>query len=327
MKLILVTGANKGIGLAIVKRLLAEYADTRLLLGSRDSGRGEEAVKEVLASLGPQYTSRLEMLQLDVTSEQSVAAAVEKVRSRYGGEQPLYGLVNNAGGSLATDRETIQLNTYAVIRVCEAFLPLIQQRGGLLFVILLSRFFKILLPLGRIVQISSASGPSYVSKLSQELQAIMVDGMVTFAEAETRIIKPYLKIKEDKTLSEEEQKAALTELGLADGAYGVSKASLNSYTMELARRHPDILINSCTPGWIATDLSKGYAEKQGKTPKEIGMKTPEEGAQAALYLTMTDLRTELPGYQSGRFYGSDAVRSPLHKYRSPGTPAYDGAFP
>lgn len=142
MKLILVTGANKGIGLAIVKRLLAEYADTRLLLGSRDSGRGEEAVKEVLASLGPQYTSRLEMLQLDVTSEQSVAAAVEKVRSRYGGEQPLYGLVNNAGGSLATDRETIQLNTYAVIRVCEAFLPLIQQRGGLLFVILLSRFFK-----------------------------------------------------------------------------------------------------------------------------------------------------------------------------------------
>ena len=166
-----------------------------------------------------------------------------------------------------------------------------------------------------------------MSKLSQELQAIMVDGMVTFAEAETRIIKPYLKIKEDKTLSEEEQKAALTELGLADGAYGVSKASLNSYTMELARRHPDILINSCTPGWIATDLSKGYAEKQGKTPKEIGMKTPEEGAQAALYLTMTDLRTELPGYQSGRFYGSDAVRSPLHKYRSPGTPAYDGAFP
>jgi len=309
MKLILVTGANKGIGLAIVKRLLAEYADTRLLLGSRDSGRGEEAVKEVLASLGPQYTSRLEMLQLDVTSEQSVAAAVEKVRSRYGGEQPLYGLVNNAGGSLATDRETIQLNTYAVIRVCEAFLPLIQQRGG------------------RIVQISSASGPSYVSKLSQELQAMMVDGMVTFAEAETRIIKPYLKIKEDKTLSEEEQKAALTELGLADGAYGVSKASLNSYTMELARRHPDILINSCTPGWIATDLSKGYAEKQGKTPKEIGMKTPEEGAQAALYLTMTDLRAELPGYQSGRFYGSDAVRSPLHKYRSPGTPAYDGAFP
>ena len=141
MKVILVTGANKGIGQAIVKRLLAEFPDTHLLLGSRDKQRGDTAVQELLKDLGSAVKPRLEMLQLDVTSEQSVAAAVEKVRSRYGGERPLYGLVNNAGGSLATDRETIQLNTYAVIRVCEAFLPLIQQRGGLLFVILLSRFF------------------------------------------------------------------------------------------------------------------------------------------------------------------------------------------
>jgi len=221
----------------------------------------------------------------------------------------MYGLVNNAGGSLNTDRETIQLNTYALIRVCEAFLPLIQKQGG------------------RIVQISSASGPSYVSKLSQELQAMMVDGMVTFAETESRIIEPFLSIKEDKSLSEDEQKTALTGLGLADGAYGVAKASVNSYTVELARRCPDLLTNSCTPGWIATDLTKSYAEKQGKDPLELGMKTPAEGAKAALYLTMADLRTDIPGYESGRFYGSDGVRSPLHKYRSPGSPAYDGTFP
>ena len=36
MKRILITGANKGIGLATVRRLLESYDETFLLLGSRD---------------------------------------------------------------------------------------------------------------------------------------------------------------------------------------------------------------------------------------------------------------------------------------------------
>ena len=42
----------------------------------------------------------------------------------------LYGLVNNAGGVLATARDTVDLNTYAVIRVTRAFLPLLQGDKG-----------------------------------------------------------------------------------------------------------------------------------------------------------------------------------------------------
>ena len=52
MKTILVTGANKGIGLAIVRKLLREFPDTCLLLGSRDVERGSSAVKTLLAELG-----------------------------------------------------------------------------------------------------------------------------------------------------------------------------------------------------------------------------------------------------------------------------------
>ena len=55
MKKILVTGGNKGIGLAIVKRLLKEFPDTYLLLGSRDVQRGEAAVKQLVADLGRHY--------------------------------------------------------------------------------------------------------------------------------------------------------------------------------------------------------------------------------------------------------------------------------
>ena len=129
MKLILVTGANKGIGLAIVKRLLAEFSDTKLLLGSRDKVRGEAAVQELISELGQGMKQRLELIHLDVSSDESVSTAVRTVQSRFEEKKPLYGLVNNAGGWLATERDTIQLNAYSVIRVCEAFVPLIQDNG------------------------------------------------------------------------------------------------------------------------------------------------------------------------------------------------------
>ena len=146
---------------------------------------------------------------------------------------------------------------------------------------------------------------------------------VTFKEAEEKVIKPFLSIKENASLSDEEKKAELSKIGLGDGEYGCAKAALNAYTCEAALKHPSLHINACTPGWIATDLTKGYAEKQGKSPAEVGMKTPEEGARVAVHLMMGQLEAE----ETGRFYGSDAVRSPMHKYRSPGTPAYTGEFP
>ena len=55
MKKILVTGANKGIGLGIVKNLLREFPDTHLLLGSRDVARGEAAVREILSEMGMNF--------------------------------------------------------------------------------------------------------------------------------------------------------------------------------------------------------------------------------------------------------------------------------
>ena len=131
MKRILVTGANKGIGLAIVTKLLEDYPDTYLLLGSRDVGRGQAAIRQVVEQLGDDTKERLEMVQIDVTSEESVKNAAEAIKAKHGESEALYGLVNNAGGFLNTPRETVDLNTLGLRRVCETFLPLIQKDKGL----------------------------------------------------------------------------------------------------------------------------------------------------------------------------------------------------
>ena len=73
MKRILVTGANKGIGLATVENLLQNHPDTFLILGSRDEKRGDEAVG-FLTSKEPKWFDRLMMFLLDTASIRDVVA-------------------------------------------------------------------------------------------------------------------------------------------------------------------------------------------------------------------------------------------------------------
>ena len=129
-KVILVTGANKGIGLAIVSRLLSDFPDTHLLLGSRDVTRGQAAVQQLVGDLGENIKTRLDLVQLDVCSDKSVTAAMQTIKTKLREGESLYGLVNNAGGILADPRQTIDLNTYGHVRVYQAAVPLLQQDKG-----------------------------------------------------------------------------------------------------------------------------------------------------------------------------------------------------
>jgi NAD(P)-dependent dehydrogenase (short-subunit alcohol dehydrogenase family) len=291
MRRILVTGANKGIGLAIVEAILTTHADTFVYLGSRDLGRGRAAASELGARTGA--ASRLEAVALDVTNDGSIAAAAARVRDSLGAEK-LYGLVNNAGlGSNNGDFAAIvDTNLLGVRRVCEAFVPLIDPRGG------------------RIVNVTSASGPIFVAGCSPEMQQFFLDAQVTW---------PRLQALVEECLKLAGAPAALVAKGLGDGsAYGFSKACANSYTMLVAREHPGLVVNACTPGFIATDMTRHYAESEGKAPAELGMKTPAEGARAPMHLLFGALEG------SGRYYGSDAKRSPMDRYRAPGAPEHTG---
>jgi NAD(P)-dependent dehydrogenase (short-subunit alcohol dehydrogenase family) len=119
MSTMLITGANKGLGREAARRLIAEGHD--VWMGARDPNRGRAAAEE----LGGRF------VQLDVTDDASVAAAVHTVR---GAGTGLDVLVNNAAvftGNSAADStaqdvaEVYATNVFGIVRVTHGFLPLL----------------------------------------------------------------------------------------------------------------------------------------------------------------------------------------------------------
>lgn len=129
MKTALVTGANKGIGFAVVK-LLAEKG-FYVYLGCRDAQRGAEAVSE----LNRNGLKNVEVLELDVTDQQSVDNASNILSSKI---KELDVLINNAGISGAYDQTALgsqiaefervyATNVFGVVRVTAAFVGLLRK--------------------------------------------------------------------------------------------------------------------------------------------------------------------------------------------------------
>ena len=291
MKRILITGANKGIGLATVAKLLGSYDETFLLMGSRDSKKGQQALNSLL-DIQPEWKDRLDLIQIDVEQDLSVNSAAEEVVTKFGKTpSPLYAIVNNAGigDSVLGLNKVLQVNTFGPKRVCDAFLPLLNPS------------------IGRVVNVTSASGPLYLAGSSNETKKLLTNPEVSWTEIE-KFMSECLKLESERT----------TDWSGDWSAYGISKACTNAYSIYLAKKNPNLTINACTPGFIETDLTRPMAESNGKTPAEMGMKSPEEGVSASVFLLMGNPSG------SGHYYGSDCVRSPLDKYRSPGDPPYTG---
>ncbi|MGW4768612.1 SDR family NAD(P)-dependent oxidoreductase [Nocardia sp. NPDC004278] len=138
---VLITGANKGLGLEAARRL-GEQGWT-IFLGSRDEARGRAAAERLTAD-----GANVVLVPLDVTSDESVADAVGLVREH---TDRLDVLINNAGAPgqiIAPADATVDeihsvydTNVYGPIRVTRAFLPLLQKADN-----------------PRVVMVSSAAG-------------------------------------------------------------------------------------------------------------------------------------------------------------------------
>ncbi len=125
---ILITGASRGIGFAAAKQLAARGAT--VLIASRDMRRAEKAAREIGAPAGA--------LQLDITDETSLRAAVEAIAGRHG---RLDVLANNSAVLLdhyetlsrlkpETLRDTLETNLIGTFRVTLAMLPLLEKSSA-----------------------------------------------------------------------------------------------------------------------------------------------------------------------------------------------------
>jgi NAD(P)-dependent dehydrogenase (short-subunit alcohol dehydrogenase family) len=316
----LVTGANKGLGLAIVERLLAERPNSEVILCARDVARGE-AAREALVAADPtaSRSARLRVQQLDVCDPASVAAAAAAVAG------PLRGLVLNAG-VWGTPAQIFDTNLFGVQRCMAAFRGHVVSGSGSG-----SGSGSEAAAAGdtspRVVLMSSGVGPSFVAKCTTAARKgflVDADGTATW-ESVAAAADEYLRVlTAAQGGGEDEAAAAVAELAAlgyppasADSAYGASKALLNLYLLVLARTDPAISVNACSPGFVATDMTAPFFV--GKSPQEAGAVTPAEGTRSTFALLFGD---SLPT-RSGGYYGSDGLRSPLDRYRGPGTPAYD----
>jgi len=125
--IVLITGANKGIGLETARQL--GQKDMFIFLGSRDFNRGRAAADKLMAQ-----KIECEAVELDVTNPKTIRAAAGIISKRFG---RLDILVNNAAivlddqkkkpsdQTLEMWRKTFETNFFGLIGVTQSFLPLL----------------------------------------------------------------------------------------------------------------------------------------------------------------------------------------------------------
>ncbi|MEM9483130.1 MAG: SDR family NAD(P)-dependent oxidoreductase [Cyanobacteria bacterium P01_F01_bin.116] len=162
----LVTGGNRGIGFAIAQGLLTKVYD--VILTSRSLDSAQQAAQQLSGTVIP--------LELDVSNDSSIERAVQTLKSQ--GINHLDVLINNAGvypdssvNMLTISRELLDsamsTNTFGVVRMVQAFLPLLEAADN-----------------ARVINVSSGMGaldgltttaPSYcLSKLALNGATIML---------------------------------------------------------------------------------------------------------------------------------------------------------
>lgn len=136
--LILITGANQGLGYYAAQQL-ASQGKHHVLLGSRDFSKAEKAIQTLISDTTLKVSGEdLTPIQIDIDDDASIAAAVKAVEDKF---HKLDILLNNAAIAFADDeaykaggstlrkfyRQHYETNVFGTIATTEAFIPLLRK--------------------------------------------------------------------------------------------------------------------------------------------------------------------------------------------------------
>lgn len=244
-----VTGANRGVGLGVVRSLCKNF-DGDVYLTSRNEENGRKAAALLEAEgLHPKFH------QLDIASTDSIAAIRQHILERYSGIDLL---VNNAAIAYRANstvpfvdqaNETVDINFTGTLNLSRAFFPMLR-------------------PHARIVMVSS--GVSDLRLLQKHLQDRFMNPDVT----EDDVVKLINEFLEGVAAGNHK------ENGWPSWPNAVAKMGMNAltrvYAKELAKcGKEDILVNACCPGWVKTGMADDNAPL-----------TLDQGAETPVYLAL-----------------------------------------
>ncbi|KAL6634007.1 hypothetical protein ACP70R_026678 [Stipagrostis hirtigluma subsp. patula] len=253
-----VTGANRGIGLALAARLAEEGVS--VVLTARDEARGEAAAAALRAK-GPRGAVRFR--RLDVADPASVAAFASWLRNELGG---LDILVNNAGvsfneidtNSVEHAETVLRTNFYGAKMLIEALLPLFRRSPTT----------------SRILNISSLLG--LLNKVRDpELRRMLQDERALTERDIEGMASRFLAEVKDGSWRGGGWPEVWTD-------YAVSKLALNAYSRLLAARleGQGVSVNCFCPGFTRTDMTRGWgkrtADEAGAVAAGIALLPPRD---------------------------------------------------
>lgn len=233
--IVVITGANKGLGYETARRL--GEAGATVLLGTRDPERGRAAAA-TLAAAGV----NVRCLAIDVTSDEAVEKAAAEVDAEFG---RLDVLVNNAGiiGARVPVPEIrpedfrlcYETNVFGPVRVTRAFLPLLRRSD-----------------LPRVVMVSSGMGSLTVTTDPQRLESSIHSLVYPSSKAALNMITTqYAK--------------ALPDLKVNAADPGYTATDLNGHAgPQTVEEGAEILVRLATLG--PDGPSGGFFDRHGRLP-------------------------------------------------------------
>lgn len=266
LRRMVITGANKGIGLAIADNFAGKFG-WEIVLACRNKQRAEDACQKLL---GKHKNAKVEVELLDVSSQESIELFTDRISQT---RREIDVLVNNAGvyikgdnngqivsDTLATVSANLTKNFYGTVQLTESLLPRMRKYG-------------------KIITLGSSLG-KYKTFTDDELRE-------RFRNANQKelwgLLEQFLKEAEDGKFSYN-----------YPSAYIMSKMAINIYTTRLLPQHPLVLwkelqVYGQCPGYVATDMTdfKGFL-------------SVEQGASTTVYLAELPFQID-PAFQ-GRFF-------------------------